>query len=92
MNFEQIISTMTLISTLSLKLIGFPSQIQKIRKAGNLEGVSILYFVLSFITYSLWTVHGITIKDKTIIYGQGLGVIASGVLLFVLWRTAQQKK
>jgi uncharacterized protein with PQ loop repeat len=89
--FEAIISTLTLVSTLSVKLIGFPSQIQKVRKTGSIEGVSVLHFSLSFITYSLWTVHGIVKHDNTVIIGQGLGVIAAGILLIVLWQTSQKK-
>ncbi len=94
MNAEQIISTLTVASTLAVKLIGFPNQIQKIRKSGSLEGVSVLYFALVFITYILWTVHGLLRNDKTIIIGQGVGVIASGilvVLLFVTWRKSKRK-
>ena len=90
--FEAIISTLTLISTLSVKLIGFPSQIQKVRKAGHLEGVSVVYFILGFVTYSLWTLHGIVKNDITVILGQGLGVIASGILLIVLYTTAKNGK
>jgi len=89
---EALISSLTLISTMSVKLIGFPSQIQKVRKAGHIEGVSVLHFTLSFITYSLWTIHGIVKKDNTVIVGQGLGVIAAGILLIVLFQTAQKAK
>lgn len=92
MTFEAIISTLTIVSTLSVKLIGFPSQIQKVRKTGNIEGVSVIYFVLGFITYSLWTIHGMVKQDNTIILGQGMGVIASGVLLIVLYKTAKNGK
>jgi uncharacterized protein with PQ loop repeat len=92
MTFEEIISTLTVISTLSVKLIGFPSQIRKIHKAGNLKGVSVIYFILVFITYGLWTIHGIVKHDNTIIIGQGIGVIASGLLLIILLLTARKAK
>lgn len=58
-SLEAIISTLTLVSTLSVKLIGFPSQILRTRKAGNVESISVFYFVLGFVTYALWTIHGI---------------------------------
>lgn len=90
MTFEAVISTLTLISTLSVKLIGFPSQIRKVRKAGNIEGVSVLHFSLSFVTYSLWTIHGIQKNDNTVIFGQALGVVASGILLVVLYQTSKK--
>ncbi len=92
MTFETITSSLTLISTLSLKLIGFPSQIQKVRKAGHIEGVSVTYFAMGFVTYALWTLHGIVIKDKTVIIGQSLGVVACGVLLVVLYSVSKKEK
>jgi uncharacterized protein with PQ loop repeat len=88
--FEEVISTLTLISTLAVKLIGFPSQIHKVRKAGSIESVSVVYFVLGFVTYSLWTIHGIVSHDTTVIVGQGMGVLASGVLLAVLYSVAKK--
>jgi hypothetical protein len=92
MEFEQIISTLTIVSTLSVKLIGFPAQMLKVKKAGHLEGVSVLYFVLGFVTYSLWTLHGYFKHDTTVMFGQGVGVLASGALLVVLFTTAQKAK
>ena len=92
MTFEAVISTLTIVSTFGLKLIGFPDQIRKIRQAGSIEGVSVLFFVLGFISYLLWTIHGITIHDNTVIYGQGLGVVANGILLSVMFYTSRKEK
>lgn len=89
MNFEQIISIATVVSTLSVKLIGFPDQMRKVRKTKDISSISIPTFVMIFITYILWTIHGIQKNDKTIIIGQGIGVISSGILLgflFYYWR------
>jgi uncharacterized protein with PQ loop repeat len=84
------VSTLTLVSTLSVKLIGFPSQIRKVRKAGNLEGISVTHFTLGFVTYALWTLHGVMRHDLTVILGQGLGVVASGSLLVVLFKVSKR--
>lgn len=89
MNFEQLISIATVVSTLCVKLIGFPDQIRKIRKTKDIKSISIPNFGLIFITYIFWTIHGIQVKDNTIIVGQGIGVLASGVLLgflFYYWK------
>ena len=89
MNFEQLISIATVVSTLCVKLIGFPDQMRKVRKTKDISSISIPNFALIFITYILWTIHGIQVNDKTIIIGQGIGVLASGTLLgFLLyyWR------
>lgn len=91
MTFEQIISYLTVVSTFAVKLIGFPSQIRKVRKVGHIDGVSILYFFLAFVAYVLWTVHGILKNDYTIIVGQSLGVIGTGILLIVLFKMAVKK-
>ncbi|NEV93021.1 hypothetical protein G3567_02525 [Psychroflexus sp. YR1-1] len=82
--FEQIISILTVISTLSVKLIGVPSQIRKIHKNKSIENISTLHFTLSFTSYVLWTIHGLQTFDYVIIIGQGVGVITSGVLLALI--------
>lgn len=88
----EIVSNLAIIVSLSLKLVGFPSQIKKVRDNGTTEGISVIYFVLGFITYSLWTLHGILINDMTVIIGQGLGVIACGILLLVIYNTKRKEK
>jgi len=92
MTFEQIISVATVVSTLCVKLIGFPDQIRKVRKTKNVASISIPTFILFFVTYILWTIHGIQVHDTTIIIGQGIGVLSSGILLAFLiyyWRKAK---
>jgi uncharacterized protein with PQ loop repeat len=83
MYIEQIVAVATLIASLSVKLIGYPNQIRRIRKAKQLDAVSSLYFKLSFVTYLLWTIHGILKEDLTLIIGQGIGFVVSGILVFV---------
>jgi MtN3 and saliva related transmembrane protein len=77
---------LTLIASFAIKLIGFPEQIQKIRKAKSTNGISKVLFITSFISFVLWTIYGFLKDDWVIIYGQGLGVIVSGILLFYLWK------
>lgn len=82
--FAQIISVLTVIATLSVKIIGVPAQIRKIHQTGSIENISILYFSLSFSSYVLWTIHGVLEQDYVIIVGQGIGIVSSGTLLFLL--------
>lgn len=82
----QVFGVLTLIASFAIKLIGFPEQIQKIRKAKSSNGISKILFVTSFISFVLWTVYGFLKDDWVIIFGQGLGVIVSGILLFYLWK------
>jgi uncharacterized protein with PQ loop repeat len=88
----QIFSVLTLIASYAIKLIGFPEQIQKIRKAKSTNGISNVLFITSFISFVLWTIYGYLKDDWVIIYGQGLGVIVSAILLFYLWKYRQPKE
>ena len=84
MSFEQIISILTVITTISVKVIGIPSQIRKIHKTKSVESISILHFGLGFLAYLLWTIHGVLKMDWTIIIGQSIGIVTSGFLLCVI--------
>lgn len=82
----QIFSVLTLIASYAIKLIGFPEQIQKIRKAKSTTGISKILFITSFISFVLWTIYGYLKNDWVVMYGQGLGAIVGGILLFYLWK------
>lgn len=92
MTIGEIVSNLAVIVSLSLKLIGFPSQIKKVSDSKTTEGISVTYFVLGFITYCLWTLHGILTNNMTILIGQGLGVISCGILLLVIYNTHRKEK
>lgn len=80
-----IISFLTLVVGILVKLIGFPDQIRKNWKRKSTYGISISFMVLSFCSYFLWTLHGIMIKDRVVTIGQGLGVITTGIILFQMF-------
>jgi len=82
----QIFGVLTLIASYAIKLIGFPEQIQKIRKAKSTNGISKILFITSFISFVLWTIYGYLKDDWVIMYGQGLGAIVGGILLYYLWK------
>lgn len=85
-NLIQIIGVLTLIASYAIKLIGFPEQIQKIRKSKSVGGISKSLFITSFISFMLWTVYGLLKNDWIIVLAQGLGAIVGGVLLFYIWK------
>lgn len=82
----QIISILTLIASYAIKLIGFPAQIQKIRKSKSTDGVSKSLFITSFISFVLWTIYGFLKGDWVIVLAQGLGAVVGGVLLIYMWK------
>jgi uncharacterized protein with PQ loop repeat len=49
------------------------------------EGVSTWLFVLTFLSYALWTIYGILQNDWVVYLGQGLGVVTAGIILFQVW-------
>ncbi len=89
---DQIVSVLAICSTLAVSIIGFPAQISEISKAKQLKALSILYFCLVFVAFSLFTAHGYIKHDKTIFIGQGLGTIGSGITLVVLFYTIYKTK
>lgn len=79
--FMGIISFLTLAIGILVKVIGFPDQIRKNYTRKSTSGLSTYFIILSFVSYFLWTIHGIMIKDKVVIIGQGLGIITTGIIL-----------
>ncbi|MBX3255396.1 MAG: hypothetical protein KF862_14740 [Chitinophagaceae bacterium] len=75
-----------MIASYAIKLIGFPEQIQKIRKSKSVDGISKSLFITSFISFVLWTIYGFLKDDWVIMLAQGLGAIVGGILLFYLWK------
>ncbi len=86
-----IIGAMTIASSFALKFIGFPSQIRTIQKSKSSEGVSMTLFVIAFINYIFWTLHGIVKNDWVTIIGQGVGIFVSGTALYLIWKKRKTK-
>ncbi len=84
MTFEGIISTLTVTMSLAVKIIGAPSQIKHLIKTKNSNSVSLLQWILVFFSYVLWLIHGIMQNDNTVIFGQGVGIITSGLIIFFI--------
>ena len=90
--YEQIISVGTAISTIAVKLVGYPSQIRKILISRSVANLSVTHFTISFVTYLLWTLHGINQQDWVVIVGQGLGIVTSGILMGLILVVRRGKK
>lgn len=77
-----IIGLLTTILSILIKVVGFPDQIRKNYTRKSTEGLSTWFYVLSFSTYVLWTLHGFFQKDWVVILGQGLGIITTGIIVY----------
>lgn len=86
MTFEQLIPILTVVTTISVKLIGIPSQIRKIHLTKSVESISILHFSLGFMAYVLWIIHGVLKMDWTINYWTINRHYYLGALLSVIFK------
>lgn len=48
-------------------------------------------FVIAFINYIFWTLHGIVKNDWVTIIGQGVGIFVSGTALYLIWKKRKTK-
>lgn len=81
LSFAALIGVLTTIVAILVKVIGLPDQIRKIYRRKSTEGISTLFFLLAFLSYLLWTIHGILQKDNVLVIGQGVGLITTGVII-----------
>ena len=79
--FAGIIGLLILVVGILVKLIGLPDQIRKNYNRKSTEGLSTTFMILSLISYSLWTIHGILQKDIVLTIGQGLGIFTTGIII-----------
>lgn len=83
--FTAIVGFLTIILGILVKLVGFPDQIRRNYKNKSTQGLSTAFMVLSFIAYSMWTLHGILVNDMVVVIGQGLGIITTGAVLWQIY-------
>jgi uncharacterized protein with PQ loop repeat len=86
-----VIGFLTTVLSILVKIIGFPDQIRKNYMRKSTEGVSTTFYILSFLVYILWTLHGILAKDWVVILGQGLGIITTGVIVYQIFVYRKRK-
>lgn len=83
--FAIIIGFLTTTLSILIKVVGFPDQIKKNYKRKSTEGISSTFYILSFITYILWTLHGFLQKDWVVIFGQALGIVTTGIIVYQIF-------
>lgn len=84
-NIAVIVAILTVIFGVLVKIIGFPDQIKGNYKRKSTKGLSTTFIVLSFITYTLWTLHGYFQNDPVLAIGQGIGIVTTGIILYQIW-------
>jgi uncharacterized protein with PQ loop repeat len=87
--FAGIIGFFTLVFGILVKVIGFPAQIKKNHERKSTEGLSTTMIVLTLLAYILWTIHGFVRNDWVLIWGQGIGIITTGI---ILWQIMEYRR
>jgi uncharacterized protein with PQ loop repeat len=80
-----IIGILTIVFGIMVKIVGFPAQMKTNYQRRSTKGLSTTFMALSFVTYALWTLHGILQKDPVVYIGQGIGIITTGAILYQIW-------
>lgn len=81
-SFPVVVGIATVVIGILVKLLGFPDQFLQNNKRKSTEGLSTLFIVLAFVSYSLWTLHGYLQNDWVLIVGQGMGVLTTGAIVY----------
>ena len=77
-----IVGILTTVLSVAIKIVGFPDQMVKNFKRKSTEGVSTTFYVLSVITYIVWTLYGLLRNDWVVIVSQGLGIVTTGIIVY----------
>jgi ADP-ribose pyrophosphatase YjhB (NUDIX family)/uncharacterized protein with PQ loop repeat len=88
----EVISFLTLLVGVLVKVIGLPDQIKKNYKRKSTEGQAISFWIIAWLAYLLWWYYGVLKHDIVIIIGQGLGVLTTGVILWQVFIYRKNKK
>ncbi len=92
LDIAAVVAVLTVVFGVLVKVIGFPDQMKDNYKRKSTKGLSTTFIVLSFITYILWTLHGIFQKDPVLAIGQGIGIITTGIILYQIWIYRKKSK
>ena len=86
-----IVGVLTTILSVVIKVVGFPDQMIKNFKRKSTEGVSTAFYVLSVITYIVWTLYGILRSDFVVVISQALGIVTTGIIVYQIFIYRKKK-
>ena len=81
MTTAALIALMAAIFSIAVKVIGMPSQIIHNYERKSTAGLSNSFLLFTLISYCMWVMHGLQVHDMSLVIGQGLGVIATAVIV-----------
>jgi uncharacterized protein with PQ loop repeat len=94
MTFDQItlVGFMTVGASYLIKIIGFPQQAYKIYKSKSGQNISTFLYIFSFISYCMWTYYGYLKRDWVVMWGQSLGILTTGIIVYLLYKYRNKNK
>ncbi len=78
----EIVGIIAAVVTFALVSIGIALQIGKNFQNKSTRGISFPFFVLSFITWSAWSIYGLLLGDVLMSVAQGIGALTTLIILF----------
>ncbi|HEY4160557.1 MAG TPA: PQ-loop repeat-containing protein [Candidatus Saccharimonadales bacterium] len=85
MPLDALISVLTTVVSVLVKVVGLPDQIKSNYRRKSTDGLSAWFVLSAFVSYALWVVHGLLVHDWSLVIGQGLGVLTTGVIVWQLF-------
>jgi len=79
--FASIIGVLTVVVGILVKMIGFPDQFRLNYNRKSTKGLSKIFYLLAFLSYILWTIHGFLQNDWVLVIGQGIGIITTAMIV-----------
>ena len=92
MDAAEIVGFATVVASVAVKVLGEPHQIMRNVSRRSTVGLSPVLYALSFLSYVLWTVHGILINDTYLIVAQSIGVVTSFAVISQMYIYRESKK
>jgi uncharacterized protein with PQ loop repeat len=82
-----IVGTIVAILSVLSKVVGAPDQIKKNFQRKSTEGLSLVFYFFSFVTYFFWAFYGALREDWVVFLAHGtLGCIMTGIILFQFYK------
>lgn len=85
MNTVAIVAFLCTVASVAVKVVGTPDQIKRNYQRKSTSGLSAWFMVSSLVSYAPWVLHGLQAHDMTLIIGQGLGVLVTGIIVLQIF-------
>ena len=89
--FENIFGLLATISSLSLNVLGMPTQILKHYREKQV-GLTAPFVILAFLTHIFWLSYGISIGSLPLIVSYSVGIVSNATVIVVYFMHDKSRK